>query len=165
MKANQILRTGLLGSSIVGISLFSLSLVGCGTDLSTNPGASLMSSGENEDVGALPIPVRRTDIPAPRGLSAEILSVSTVLVSWQRLPGQYQAMVTLDGREVGLVSASEGQITDSSPKAAGTHTYGVCFVKGKKLGDAAWISLEIKDHPTTDGDPKKDRDHVGQGSN
>lgn len=145
MKANQVTGARHLAASILllGMGLASVSLVGCGSTASTAPGAVLQSQG-NDDIGTLPIPVRRTGVPSPQALTGEVLTGDTVLLRWRDQPGPYLAQVELDGFVLGTISAADGQFTDRSIKSPGTHVYTVCFFRGKSSGNAAHLMLEFE---------------------
>lgn len=161
MKANNILRNGHLAASILGITLFSATLVGCGTDLSTSPGVSL-ETRSNDDIGTLPIPVRRAAIPVPQALTGEILGANTTLLRWKVISGPYDVLIKLDGREIATVPLADGQIVDTSIKSPGMHVYEVCLTRGKSCGAAGRVSLEFTAPRGSADEGRGGNDRVGQ---
>lgn len=161
MKATHILRHGHLAATIFGLTLISASLAGCGTDLSTNPDATLRVQG-NDDIGTLPIPVRGASIPAPQALTGEILGANTVLLRWKVIPGPYSVLVKLDGREIGAVPVADGQLVDPSIKSPGTHVYDVCLTKEKSCGSAGHVMLDFAARNSQGEERRGGGDRVGQ---
>lgn len=163
MKANNILRNGHLAASILGITLISATLVGCGTDLSTKPGGSL-ETRDSDDIGTLPIPVRGASIPVPQGLTGEIIGANTTLLRWKVTSGPYSVLVKLDGREIATVPLADGQLMDASIKSPGTHVYDVCLTRGKNCGAAGHVMLEFAGQRGSGDERRGDDDKVGEGS-
>lgn len=161
MKATHILRNGHLAASILGLTLVTATLVGCGTDLSMNPDATLQAQG-NDDIGTLPIPVRAAAIPSPQALTGEILAANTVLLRWKVISGPYTALVKLDGRELASVAMTDGQFVDPSIKSPGTHVYDVCFTKEKKCGGAGHVMLDFASRNDPGDERRGGGDRVGQ---
>ena len=141
MKATLNLQRGLVQTSILGLFLVSTALTGCGTDLSTSPAMTTIQA--DDDIGTIRDNPRRGGVPAPQGAVAELIAANTVQLRWVAQPGTLTALVTLNGREIGRVSASEGSFLDTSLKAAGGHTYELCFVRGKAVGHPAYLMIDI----------------------
>lgn len=161
MKSNNILRNGHLAASILGIALISATLVGCGTDLSTNPGVSL-ETRDNDDIGTLPIQERGAAIPVPQALTGEILGANTTLLRWKVISGPYAVLVKLDGREIATVPLADGQFVDASIKSPGPHVYDVCLTKGKNCGAAGHVVLEFAAPRGSEDERRGGDDRVGQ---
>lgn len=160
MKATKNLQSGLVQTSILSLLLVGTLLTGCGTDFGTAPTTTVAS---DDDIGTIKVNPRR-GIPAPQGASAELIGANAVLVRWAAPAGTYEAMVTLNGRQIALVSAAEGSVLDDSPKAAGSHTYGVCFLRGKSSGNAAQLLVEIAERTTDGGERRGDEGDGIQGN-
>lgn len=160
MKATLNLQRGLVQTSILGLLLVGTALTGCGTDFSTAP--SLTTVQADDDIGTIKVNPRR-GLPAPHGATAELIGVNAVLVRWSAPVGNLEAMLKVDGREIARVSATESSFLDTSPKSAGTHTYELCFARGKSVGDPAYLMIDIAERNGDGGERRGDEGDDIQG--
>ena len=140
---------GLVKSVMVVVFAGSLGLVGCGSEMSTAPDFGTISQDEP---GEVIIPVKSPQVEAPKGFKAESLGGNAVNLTWAS-PRQsgLTALIELDGFVIAEVSASSTVYLDTMGKPAGTHTYKVCFMKGKLASRQATSQIEIRGQGGNDG--------------
>ena len=157
-------RSGLKETTIALTILATLSLVGCGTDMSVAP---QYVSIENDDGGAsegeLPLPSRRGSVEGPIGLTLVSISVAGGQIQWNAPSQALTAHIDLDGVRIADVSASLGGYTDNLAKRSGTHRYSVCFEQATKKAMSVMKSVEgdVMDTPG-DGGRTDDRPEDGR---
>ena len=154
-------RSRLIETTVALSLLVTLSLIGCGTDISTAPGYVAI---ENDDgaAGEVPIPARRERVAAPISLTLVEISAGGGTLSWIAADAGLTAHIELNGVRIASVNASDQRFTDNLAKHPGMYTYGVCFESSKKkLGTMKFVEGEVRNVPQDEG-RTDDRPEGGQ---
>ncbi len=155
-------RSRLIETTVALSLLASLSLVGCGTDLSTAPAGYVAIENDDGAIGEVPVPLKRDRVAAPISLALVELSASGGTLTWIAANAGLTAHVELNGVRIASVNASDQRFTDNLAKQPGIHTYGVCFESSKKkLGAMMFVEGEVLNVPQDDG-RTDDRPEDGQ---
>jgi len=156
-------RSRLTETSIALSLVATLSLVGCGTDISTAPSYVSIESDDGASDGELPVPVRtRENVPAPAALTLLGINAHGGSLTWTAPVAGLTAHIQLDGVRIASVSASDQGYTDTLAKRPGMHLYGVCFeASNKKVSRMMFIEGEVTAGPN-DGGRTDDRPEDGR---
>jgi hypothetical protein len=157
-RIQQNLR-GLKETLIAAVIVGSFSLAGCGTDVSTAP--DMLTLAE-EPTGEVPVPIKRSRIPAPVGFEVVSITAEGADLRWMSPGAGYVAQIRLGSAVLGQVDAAQGQFTDALSKAPGLYNYGLCFMKGDRAGREVVAEAELNNVPDDTG---RTDDRIDDGSN
>ena len=147
MTRNSFTTRGLIQTTLAALILVgSVALTGCGTNMSTAPQGLSLSSDDGEVI----VPGKESRVSTPAGFNAQVLSASTVELTWVPAPG-HEALIDLDGVRIAQVSARNGNYLDAMAKSAGQHTYTICFQRGKDTSRGVIQTVEIMAPASEDG--------------
>ncbi len=133
---------GFVKSLVVVIAAGSLSLVGCGSDLSTAP--MITGAATQDEPGEVIRPTKDARLEAPRNFQAEALGGNPVRLTWDSpVESGLTAILQVNGQTLIEMSADTGIYVDNLGKPAGTHTYDICFVKGNQSSRHAQAAVVI----------------------
>jgi hypothetical protein len=149
-----------LHETILAVALVgTMTLAGCGTDVSTAP--ETLNIAE-EPTGEVPLPIKRPRIPAPIGFEVQSITAEGADLRWVSPGSGYVAQVRLDGTVIGHVDAATGQFNDALNKVPGLYNYGLCFMKGDRAGREVVAEAKLNDVPDDTG---RTDDRIDDGSN
>ena len=134
-----------------------VTLVGCGTDMTTAPSFVAIENDDGYQPGELPLPGRRTAVEAPIGLALQSISANGAVITWNAPGEALSALIDLNGVRIAEVDAADGAFTDNLAKSPGMYHYTVCFQNSqKRTGQMKWVEGEVKAVP--DGSDRRDDD-------
>ncbi|HEX7878793.1 MAG TPA: hypothetical protein VF720_05255, partial [Candidatus Eisenbacteria bacterium] len=150
-------------STLTVLSLLAIvTLVGCGTDVSTAPEfVNIESDDGGYQPGELPLPGHKGLIEAPRGLAIEDITASGAILTWNPASAGLTAQISLNGVRIAEVDATTGKFTDKLAKRPGKYHYAVCFWNGERSGGMRVVDGQVKSTPADD-DRRDDRSEDGR---
>ncbi|HEX7879389.1 MAG TPA: hypothetical protein VF720_08270 [Candidatus Eisenbacteria bacterium] len=144
-------------STLTVLSLLAIvTLVGCGTDVSTAPEfVNIESDDGGYQPGEVPLPSRKGAVEAPIGLTLQQISSTGALLTWNEPSTGLTALIDLNGVRIAEVDASNGNFTDNLAKSPGMYHYTVCFQNSvKRMSQMKGVDGEVKAVP--DGSDRRD---------
>lgn len=159
MFRNHKLLKGLTETALAVVLVGTIALTGCSSEVSTAP--DMLQLAE-EPTGEVPVPLKRSRIPAPIGFEVSSITGEGAELRWMSPGAGYVAQIRLDSIVIGQVDAASGQFTDELSKAPGLYNYGLCFMKNDRAGREAVVEAELND---VAGDSDRTDDRPDDGSN